>query len=106
LSGHVRQFELHRLKLADRLPKLLSLLGVFRGRFERALCHPQRQRRDRNSSPSRIFRLPVKPSPSGPSKFSCGTRQSLKITSDVSLARIPSLFPFFPAGIRACPFPE
>jgi len=46
---------LHRLKLADRLPKLLSLLRVFRSRFERTLRHPQRQRRDRNPSPIQDF---------------------------------------------------
>jgi hypothetical protein len=46
----------------------------------------------------------VNPSPSGPSKFSRGTRQSLKITSEVSLARIPSLFSFFPGRNPAIPF--
>ncbi len=50
LSSHVRQLELHRLKLADRLPKLFSLLGVFRGCFKRALRHAQRERRNRNPS--------------------------------------------------------
>ena len=54
--------------------------------------------------PSRIFKLPVNPSPSGPSKFSCGTWQSLKITSEVSLARIPSLFSFFPGLNPGIPF--
>ena len=46
--------------------------------------------------PSRIFRLLMKPSPSGPRRFSAGTRQSEKITSEVSLARMPSLFSFLP----------
>src|SRR5260221_684654 len=54
--------------------------------------------------PSRIFRLPINPSPSAPSMFSSGTRQSLKITSEVSLARIPSLFSFLPGLKPGVPF--
>ena len=46
----------------------------------------------------------MKPSPSGPSRFSAGTRQSVKITSDVSLARMPSLFSFLPGSNPGIPF--
>ena len=47
---HVRQLKLNRLKLADRLPKLLPLLRVTHRRVQRSLRHPQRQSRNRNSS--------------------------------------------------------
>ena len=45
----------------------------------------------------------TKPWPSSPSWASAGTRQSAKITSLVSLARIPSLFSFLPARMPAVP---
>ena len=38
----------------------------------------------------------MKPLPGSPSRFSFGTRQSSKMTVEVSLARSPSLFSFFP----------
>ena len=46
----------------------------------------------------------MKPWPSSPSSGSAGTRQSSKMTSLVSLARMPSLFSFCPARMpgRAC----
>ena len=43
------------------------------------------------------------PSPALPTIASAGTRQSLKITSLVSLARMPSLFSFLPAASPARP---
>ena len=46
--------------------------------------------------PSSTARLSINPCPGLPSRFSAGTRQSLKMTSLVSLARSPSLFSFFP----------
>ncbi len=45
----------------------------------------------------------MKPCPSSPSSWSAGTRQSSKMTSLVSLARIPSLFSFLPAVIPGVP---
>ena len=54
--------------------------------------------------PSRICRLLMKPWPSSPSRFSAGTRQSVKTTSDVSLARMPILFSFFPGRNPGVPF--
>ena len=46
----------------------------------------------------------MKPSPSAPRRFSAGTLQSLKISSDVSLARNPSLFSFLPGLKPGVPF--
>ncbi len=46
----------------------------------------------------------MKPLPSSPSRFSAGTRQSLNTTSEVSLARMPSLFSFFPGRNPGVPF--
>ncbi len=45
----------------------------------------------------------MNPCPSSPSSCAAGTRQSWKITSLVSLARIPSLSSFLPADIPAVP---
>jgi hypothetical protein len=42
--------------------------------------------------------------PSGAIKFSCGTLQSLKMTSEVSLARIPSLLSLLPGRKPGVPF--
>ena len=47
--------------------------------------------------PSNIFIAWIKPSPTAPSRLASGMRQSWKIISAVSLARIPSLFSFLPA---------
>ena len=38
-SGHVGEFELDGLKVANGLAELLALLGVFNGGIERALGH-------------------------------------------------------------------
>ena len=46
--------------------------------------------------PSSTRMASMNPSPSLPSRFSAGTKQSSKISSAVSLARRPSLFSFFP----------
>ena len=40
VGGHLRQLELHRLELGDRLPELPPFLHVLRGRFERASRDP------------------------------------------------------------------
>ena len=45
----------------------------------------------------------MNPSPSSPTSASAGTRQSWKITSLVSLARMPSLFSFLPADRPGVP---
>ena len=44
-----------------------------------------------------------KPSPTWPNTFSAGIRQSSRITSAVSLARMPNLFSFLPAFSPAVP---
>ncbi len=54
--------------------------------------------------PSRIWRLWIKPLPSGAMRLSAGTRQSAKTTSEVSLARMPSLFSLLPGQKPAVPF--
>src|SRR6516164_2820942 len=46
--------------------------------------------------PSRTFKACLNPSPVSPSLAESGIRQLSKIISAVSLARIPSLFSFFP----------
>ena len=46
--------------------------------------------------PSRIVRNCLNPSPSLPSRFSLGMRQSSKISSAVEEARTPNLFSFLP----------
>src|ERR1700738_3594897 len=46
--------------------------------------------------PSNTFIACLNPAPSSPSLFASGTLQLSKIISAVSLARIPSLFSFFP----------
>src|SRR6202044_442344 len=50
LCRHIRQLELYRLKLADRLAKLPPLLRILHRRVQSATRHPQAQRRNRNSS--------------------------------------------------------
>jgi len=107
LSGHVRQFELHRLKLADRFPKLLSLLRVFRGRFECALSHPQRQRRDRNPSPIQDFQAAGEAFAFRPEQIFL--RHAAIVENyfrGVARAHPQLVFFFFPAGIPAFLFLE
>src|ERR1035438_7963516 len=48
--------------------------------------------------PSSTRMASMNPSPSLPSRFSAGTSQSSKISSEVSLARRPSLFSFLPGA--------
>ena len=54
--------------------------------------------------PSRILKAVHEAIASGPSRFSSGTRQSVKTTSEVSLARMPSLFSFLPGRKPDVPF--
>ena len=54
--------------------------------------------------PSNTFSACRKPSPTSPILFPSGMRQLSKIISAVSLARIPSLFSFFPPLKPGVPF--
>ena len=54
--------------------------------------------------PSSVFMACLKPTPSSPSRFSAGTRTSSRISSEVSLARMPSLFSCLPACSPFMPF--
>ncbi len=54
--------------------------------------------------PSRIWSAWTKPSPGSPSSRSSPTKQSSMITSEVSEARMPSLFSFLPARKPSMPF--
>src|SRR5258708_20637755 len=54
--------------------------------------------------PSSTCNVFTKPFPSAPRRFDEGTKQSLKTTSEVSLALMPSLFSFLPGRKPAFPF--
>jgi len=54
--------------------------------------------------PARVLRNCLKPSPSWPSRFSRGTKQSSKTSSTVSELRRPILFSFFPTRKPGAPF--
>ena len=54
--------------------------------------------------PSRVFMACLKPTPSSPRRFSSGTATSSRISSEVSLARMPSLFSCLPARKPGVPF--
>ncbi len=54
--------------------------------------------------PSRICRHWMRPLPSAPIRFSDGTRQPSKTTSEVSLALIPSVFSLRPGRKPGMPF--
>ena len=93
------------LKFADGFAELLTLLGVFRGGFVCALRHAECQRS--NGDAAAVENLQAVDEAFAfvrPASFRAGMRQSLKITSDVSLARMPSLFSFFPGRKPGVPF--
>ena len=63
LGGDVRQLELHRLELRDRLPELSALARVGIGEVVRALRDPDAHRRDRDSAAVQDLEELVEPVP-------------------------------------------
>ena len=85
----------HALKRANRLAKLSALERIAARRSP--LGEPDGERRDADATRIEHLQGIDEPLPFTPSICDAGTRHCSKMTSLVSLARIPSLSSFFPA---------
>ena len=97
LRRHLREVELDRLELADRLAELPPLLRVRERRLERAARDADREGGDRDpAAVEDLHGIRRSRRPRGRRASSAGTRQSSITSVQVSDARIPSLFSFLP----------
>ena len=91
-GGHVRQLVLNRLEFGDRPPELPALLGIAECGIVGALRRADRQRGDGNAPAIQDAQaIDEALAFTCPAIGNRGTRQSVKITSPVSLARMPEL---------------
>ena len=97
---HIGELELNGLKFADGLAELLALLGVFHGGVEAPCAMPSASAAMEMRPPSRIFKLPMKPSPSSPRRFSSGNA-AIGENDFGSVAGAQAELVFFFAGLEA-----
>ena len=87
----VGELPLDRLERGDRLAELAALLRVVARRLVGALREADRQRGDADAAGVEHLQRVDEALPLLAEQLRAGTRQSLKITSLVSLARMPEL---------------
>ena len=96
---HVDQLVLDRLELRDGAAELLALFGIAQRGVVSALRHADRERGDGDAAAIEHPQA-VDEAFAGFARAAAraAARQSVKITSPVALARMPSLFSFLPSA--------